>query len=316
MTMFAPAIEVPTTLADTAARLGTSSISPFTIGDETELLLLADGGLAGFVRRGRWAIMATSPVTPHGTEDIALAEVVDRLRRERLRPVFAAVPDPERYTARGLHVHPIADDAVVHLDGFSLAGKKRASIRHSVTSARRAGLTVEPYGPEHAGGCAAVSEHWLRTKRGGEMGFTLGRFDPETMLRTDCRVAVDDSGAVVGFVTWHGYDDGRGRVLDLMRRAPDAPNPTMDLLIGDSLLSFAEDGIERASLGSVPRSKGKLAERIYPTRTLHRYKQKYAPEWQTLYLVAPSRLMLQPATLAVARAYSSNGLLASVKRNG
>src|SRR3954452_14259366 len=176
MTMFATTIEVPTTLANTAARLGTSSVSPFTIGDETELLLLADGGIAGFVRRGRWAIMATSPVTPHGTEDIALREVLDRLRREHLRPVFAAVPDPERYTALGLYTHPIADDAIVDLAGFSLAGKKRASIRHSVTSAKRAGITVVQYNPQHAEGTAAVSAHWLKTKRGGEMGFTLGRF--------------------------------------------------------------------------------------------------------------------------------------------
>src|SRR4051794_28423751 len=314
MTMIAPAIEVPITLADTASRLGTSSVSPFTIGDETELLLLADGGIAGFVRRGRWAVMATSPVTPHGTEDIALREVLDRLRRQRLRPVFAAVPDPERYEAHGLRTHPIADDAVVDLNGFSLAGKKRASIRHSVTSARRAGLVVEPYGPQHADGCTAVSAHWLRTKRGGEMGFTLGRFEPDLMHRTDCRVAVDEDGEVQGFVTWHRYDDGRARVLDLMRRAPTAPNPTMDLLIADSLLSFSEAGIERASLGSVPRSKGKLAERIYPTRTLHRYKQKYAPEWHTMHLVAPSRFLYQPATLAVARAYSSAGLLASLRR--
>src|SRR3954447_13887743 len=108
MTMIATAIEVPTTLADTASRLGTSSISPFTIGDETELLLLADGGVAGVVRRGRWAIMATSPVTPHRIEDLALAEVLGRARRERLRPVFAAVPDPQRFAAQGMHVHAIA----------------------------------------------------------------------------------------------------------------------------------------------------------------------------------------------------------------
>src|SRR3954462_12044242 len=168
MTMFTTTIEVPTTLAHTASRLGRSSVSPFTIGDETELLLLADGGVAGFVRRGRWAVMATSPATPHGTQDTPPAEIIERLRRERLRPVFAAVPDPERFIAHGLYTHPIADDAVVELDGFSLAGKKRASIRHSVTSARRAGLVVEAYGPEHAEGCAAVSAHWLRTKRGGE----------------------------------------------------------------------------------------------------------------------------------------------------
>src|SRR4051794_986451 len=103
--------------------------------------------------------MVTSPVTPHGTEDIAPAEGLDPLRREGLRPVFAAVPHPQRLPARGMHVHPIGDDAIIALEGFSLAGKKRASIRHSVTSARRAGITVEPYGPRHADGTAAVSAH-------------------------------------------------------------------------------------------------------------------------------------------------------------
>jgi phosphatidylglycerol lysyltransferase len=314
--MTATTIEVPELLADVPARLGRSSVSPFLVGDDTELLLLADGGLAGFVRRGRWAIMATGPVTPSGTEELALDEVLDRLRHERLRPVFAAVPDPDRYRSRGLHAQPIADDATIALTDFSLSGKRRSSIRHSVTSARRAGLRVEAYGPEHAAGTTAVSNSWLSTKRGGEMGFTLGRFDPDGMHRTDCRVAVDENGTVVGFVTWHRYDDGRARVLDIMRRLPDAPNPTMDLLIGESLLAFAAEGVERASLGSVPRSKGRIAERIYPTISLRRYKDKYAPEWQPMYLVAPSHRSLPLAMLAVAKAYTSEGLLASLRRNG
>ena len=315
MTMTAQTIEVPELLADIPARLGRNSVSPFTVADDGELMMLADGGLAGYVRRGRWAVMPTTPVTPHGTEDLALDEVLRRLREEGLRPVFAAVPDPEPFHQRGFHTQAIADDSQIDLTTFSLSGKKRSSIRHSVTSAKRAGVTVESYGPHHEEGCAIVSSSWLSTKRGGEMGFTLGRFDPDALHRTDCRVALDN-GRIVGFVTWHVYDDGRARVLDVMRRLPDAPNPTMDLLIGESLLGFAADGVERASLGSVPRSKGKLAERIYPTRSLYRYKQKYVPDWQPMYLAAPSHFMLPLATLAVARAYSSKGLLASIRRNG
>src|SRR5205085_6702177 len=83
------------------------------------------------------------------------------------------------------------------------------------------------------------------TKRGGEMGFTLGRFDPDLLGRADCRVAVDAEGRVVGLVSWHRYDAGRARVLDLMRRAPDAPNATMDALIAESLIDFAAAGVER-----------------------------------------------------------------------
>jgi phosphatidylglycerol lysyltransferase len=226
------------------------------------------------------------------------------------------VSTPELFQQAGMYCEPVAEDAMLQLDKFSLAGSRRASIRHSVTSARRAGLVVEEYCPQHAAGCAAVSAAWLATKRGGEMGFTLGRFDEVGAGPSDCRVAVDGDGRVVAFVTWRRFDDGRARVLDLMRRLPDAPNPSMDLLMGESLIGFAAAGVERASLGSVPLSHGRLAERIYPTRSLRRFKDKFAPDWQPRYLAAPTRARLPGALMAVARAYNSGGLVRALRRNG
>jgi phosphatidylglycerol lysyltransferase len=215
-----------------------------------------------------------------------------------------------------MYCQPVAEDAIIFLDRFDLAGSRRASIRHSVTSARRAGLVVEDYGPQHAAGCAAVSAAWLATKRGGEMGFTLGRFDSIGACPAECRVALDRNGRVVAFVTWHRFNGSRGRVLDLMRRLPDAPNPAMDLLIGDSLAGFAAEGVELASLGSVPLSRGRLAERVYPTRSLRRFKGKFAPEWQPRYLAVPSRTLVPRALTAVVRAYSPGGLCGALRRNG
>jgi phosphatidylglycerol lysyltransferase len=260
--------------------------------------------------------MAAEPATPAGTEAAALTELLGELRADHLRPVFAAVSSADLFERAGMHCEPSAEDAIIHLDRFSMAGSRRASIRHSVASARRAGLVVESYGPQHAAGCAAVSQAWLATKRGGEMGFTLGRFDSVGASADDCRVAVDGDGRVVAFVTWHRFNDDRARVLDLMRRHPDAPNPAMDLLIGDSLAKFAAEGVELASLGSVPLSHGKLAERIYPTRSLRRFKDKFAPDWQPRYLAVPSRAWAPTAIVAVARAYSTGGLCRALRRNG
>jgi lysylphosphatidylglycerol synthetase-like protein (DUF2156 family) len=90
----------------------------------------------------------------------------------------------------------------------------------------------------------------------------------------------------------------------------------MDLLIGDSLAKFAAEGVELASLGSVPLSHGRLAERIYPTRSLRRFKDKFAPDWQPRYLAAPSRAWAPGALVAVARAYSTGGLCRALRRNG
>jgi lysylphosphatidylglycerol synthetase-like protein (DUF2156 family) len=148
------------------------------------------------------------------------------------------------------------------------------------------------------------------------MGFTLGRFDTEELRHVDCRVAVDAEGRVVGFVSWHRYDAGRGRVLDLMRRAPDARNATMDALIAESLLGFAAVGVERASLACVPLGGGRLAETIYPTASLRHYKDKFAPEWERRWLVVPSRRQLVGGFLAVTRSYCGEGLIRGLKRNG
>jgi phosphatidylglycerol lysyltransferase len=260
--------------------------------------------------------MATDPASPAGTELEIVNELLDHLGQARLRPVFAAVAEPDLYAGLGLYPIPMAEDAVVTLADFSLAGKRRAGIRHSVASARRAGLAVMAWDQSLSSSAEAMSASWLATKRGGELGFTLGRFDPESIGRTDCRVVVDGDGRVVALATWHRYDDGRGRVLDLMRRASDAPNPAMDLLLAESLLGFAREGVEVASLGAVPLPHGSLAERAYPTRSLHRYKDKFAPDWQLRYLVAPSRHRQLGAQLAVARAYCPHGLLRGLRHNG
>lgn len=294
---------------------GRNSVSPFTLGDGRSTIELDCGGATGIMRFGRLAVMATEPLAPPGEEDTALDELLEVLKGRGLRPVFAAVVDEDRFRRRGLHTRPIAEDAIIDLDGFSFAGKRRASIRHSVASAHRGGLRVVPWSPRHAEGAEAVSAQWLSTKRGGEMGFTLGRFDPAAMDSLDCRLAVDDDDRVVGLVTWHRYDAGRSTVLDLMRRLPDAPNPTMDLLVAESLLEFSRAGVERASLGSVPLSGGELAERVYPTRSLWRYKSKFAPTWETRHLVVPTRRSLPFALRAMARCYCPAGLSNAIRRN-
>jgi phosphatidylglycerol lysyltransferase len=302
-------------LAEAAvARWGRSSVSPFLVGADRTVIRLG-AGAAGYVRQGRWAVLPTDAAAPVDAEADALAELLEVLARERLRPVFACVTDPEPYRNRGMHAVAIADDAVIELRSFSLSGGRRANVRHSVSAARRAGIVIAPFSAEWADGAAAVSAAWLATKRGGEMAFTLGRFDHEHLGRADCRVAVDAEGRVVGLVSWHRYDAGRARVLDLMRRAPDAPNSTMDALIAESLVGFAAAGVERASLSCVPLTRGPLAESLYPTASLRRYKDKFAPAWEQRWLVVPTRRQLLGGLLAVTRSYCAGGLVRGLRHN-
>jgi lysylphosphatidylglycerol synthetase-like protein (DUF2156 family) len=303
-----PAATVSPLMQAAVARWGRQSASPFLLGEDRVVVRLSGAAVAGYVRRGRWAVLATDVAAPPWARERVLDELLQRLKQDRMRPVFTCVSEAEPYESRGMHAMPIAEDAVIDLTSFSLKGKRMANIRHSVSAAKRAGLTVEPWSPELAEGVADVSKAWLSTKHGGEMGFTLGRFDPEEISSTDCRVAVNSSGKAVGFVTWHHHDGGRGRVLDIMRRSPDAPNPTIDLLIAESLLGFAEAGLREGSLACVPLSRGKMAERLYPTASLRRYKDKFNPNWEPRWLVVPSRRQLPGGLAAVARSYVPGGL--------
>jgi phosphatidylglycerol lysyltransferase len=302
--------------SDVVSRWGRSATSPFITGPSMELVACGSDAVAGYVRRGRWAVTPGDPVAPPGEETAALDAYLHLVDSRGLRPVFVATADADRYRQRGLVVMPLAEEATVALGDFSLQGKRRATVRHAMAAAGRLGLDVVDWHPRYEAGVAAVSAAWLATKRGGEMGFTLGTFQGPPTQGLSCRLIVTPDDEVLGFVTWHEYDGGRGRVLDVMRRHPDAPNPTMDCLIGTSLLEFAAAGVAHASLSAVPISHGPLAERIYPAASLRHFKDKFGPCWETRWLAVPSRSRLPGALRAVAYAYCPGGIRAALRHNG
>ncbi|HEV7205332.1 MAG TPA: phosphatidylglycerol lysyltransferase domain-containing protein [Jatrophihabitans sp.] len=303
-----------------AAEHGRTGVAPFLASPDVETVELVGGaGLSGYARRGRWAVTPGDVVAPeHWTEE-ALDEYLDVLRSRRLRPAFLAVADVEPLRRRGFDVTEIADEAVIDLASFSLAGSKRANIRHSTTSARRAGLVVRPFDERDAPQIEEISREWLRTKRGGEMGFTLSRYEEVSDQvhdhSADLWVTVDASDRVQAWCTWRHYLGGQGRVLDVMRRRPDAPNPAMDGLMATVLENYRDAGLSLASLASVPRGHGDLAERVYPTRSLRAYKQKFAPRWETRWLAVPAARQRLFALMAVGRAYCPGGLGRALRPN-
>ena len=304
-----------------AARFGATGVAPFLAASDVEVVDVIDGwGAAAYLRRGRWAVTAGDVVAPDLVADAALDQYLAALQQRRLRPAFVAVADPERFARRGFAVTEVADEALLDLAEFTLSGKPRAGIRHAVASARRLGLTVRPYDPADAPQLAAISRAWLATKRGGELGFTLSRhgdvLDQLADGATDLWSVAGPDGTIWAWCTWRHYRNGAARVIDIMRRRPDAPNPAMDFLLATTLEHYREDGVALASLASVPRSHGRLADRIYPTRSLRAYKQKFAPRWEPRWLAIPRRWQEPFAQLAIARAYCPQGVIRAARRNG
>jgi len=93
----------------------------------------------------------------------------------------------------------------------------------------------------------------------------------------------------------------RGWTLDLMRRRDGGFGPVMEFLIGSSAKHFSEEGAEIMSLSGAPLAHdyppdagaiaglsdwlANMLEPVYGFGSLHRFKEKFQPRYETMYLL-------------------------------
>lgn len=315
-------------------RYGRSSAAPLLMLEDNSLLTVCGGdALVGLGVSNNVAVSLGAPVAPPDLEEAALREFVDHCERVGWTPALIATDLRQRDLAAkvGFRSLRIGVEAFLDVPSFSQRGSRRANVRHTVTRARKEGLVVRRWSPEirtdqRVRQLRAISNAWLQTKGGPELGFTLGRFDPEIMNVTEAYIAIVGEGTederVVGFVTWLPYDGGRSAVLDLMRRAEPCPPGTIETLLVDSIEDFKSMDRPRCSLGGVPLAsvesrEGRVQEllgwvyenggSVYEARGLFRYKDKFDPQWEPMYLCYPERSDLPSVAVAVLRSYLPRG---------
>ncbi len=324
----------PGAARELAERHGQSSTAPLLALPDNARLPLCDGqALAGLAVRNGVALSLGLPVGPEGLEEPALVELVQHCERAGWTPALLALDDRQRViaAAQGFSAQKIGEEAFLDVPGFSTDGKRRANVRHSVTRARKDGVVVVKYDPrsrtaERDQQLAGISAAWLADKGGPELGFTLGRFDLDRLDDQEVFIAVVDADTpderVVGFVTWLPYANGAAAVLDLMRRGEDCPPGVMETLVVDSLADFAARGRAVASLGGVPLAAtaertdrtsqllGWLYEHgdsVYAAKGLFRFKDKFDPRWEPMYLAYPGAADVPRIGLAALRAFLPPG---------
>jgi len=207
------------------------------------------------------------------------------------------------YQRAGLDSLELGDEAVLHLDEFRLEGRSMRGVRQAVNRVRRSGYTLDvrrqrdlaPADLEEAR-TTAEALRGEDVERGFSMA--LGRLgdprDPELVVAR----ARDGAGrlvAVLTFVPW-GTD---GLSLDLMRRARDSENGTVEFVVVGVAELAAGLGVERISLnfavfrsvfergarvgaGPVLRLWHRVllvASRWWQIESLYRANAKYQPEW-------------------------------------
>lgn len=296
-------------VADLIRTYGGGTLSWMTTWEGNSYLRTSTGVVAYQIRAGA-AIALADPLGPEEGRSASVAEFIAASEEAALIPCFfsagaatqAAVPDSWRALV-------VADDTIVDLPGLAYTGKRWNSVRTTLNRASREEMTFrlthlrdESWGVRTQ--LQAISNQWVGEKQLPEMRFTLGTLaeadDPEVRIA----LALDARGDVHGFLSWMPvYGEGvvRGWTLDLMRRREHGFGPVMEYLIGSSALAFRDEGAEFMSLSGAPltheyppEAQGLAAlstrlsdalEPVYGFQSLHRFKHKFHPRYETMSLL-------------------------------
>lgn len=214
----------------------------------------------------------------------------------------------QAFREAGLNALELGDEAILHPDRFKLSGPDMKPVRQAVTRARRAGLTVRirrhrDLSPEELNDVIERADQWRDTETERGFSMALGRLgDPAD---GDCLLVEavhDGEGAVVAMLSLVPWGTN-GVSLDLMRRSPQSPNGTIELMVSELCLQAEDIGISRislnfamfrsafeegAQLGAGPIARLWRALLVFFSRwwqleTLYRSNMKYLPEWVPRY---------------------------------
>ncbi|PZU47812.1 MAG: hypothetical protein DI566_04375 [Microbacterium sp.] len=247
-------------------------------------------------------------------------------------PAFYSVEDEllPAFDERGWEHLPVAEETVLDLATFDLAGKAWQKVRQPLTRAEREGMQAlwTTWAELPAGVTAQIvelSEAWVSEKALPEMRFTLGSLAEASDPDVAVTVAIDAAGVVQAVTSWMPvWRDGVlvGRTLDFMRRRPDGPNGVMEYVIARTALICREAGMEFVSLSGAPLAIRDTAgegaesalglflawlasalEPVYGFASLFRFKAKFRPRYVGVHLAYADPLALPRIGVAIARAY-------------
>jgi len=292
------------------------------------LIKSAPGSEAALLRQGRLSLLAghkmpSAMVMASNQSLVMLRDALDRTTKpERvlddlsqtaktrfLSPSLYKAPPRLALSARraGWQVLPISAEAFIRPHSYNTEGRAYRQLRRKLRSAKAKGVTItKATGPLPLAEMAQINAEWTH-RRGGERGFSMGVWSPDT-IQFDKVFLAWDNEKLLGFLTLH--QNPREQVLDLMRYGKDAPDGMMQMLLDFAIRDAADAGVERLSLASVPIDAqahespffGYLRTylgRVSGAGGLRQFKASFAPQWQTLYMAAPTRLGLTLAALDI-----------------
>lgn len=308
---------------------GQDSLSYFSTRREKSVIFSPDGRAAVAYRVIRSVSLAAGdPVGDPASWDAAIGQWKQEARTYGWIPAVLSTSKTgaAAYVRSGMAVVPFGDEAVIHPERFSLNNTSMTDLRHTVNRLDRAGMTFRirrhgELGEEELRDVVRLTDSWRHgeTERGFSMA--LSRLGDPADARCLLVTAHTEDGRTVGllsFVPW----GSTGVSLDVMRRAPDAPNGTTEFMIAKLLEESPDLGIVQVSLnfamfretfarseefgaGLMTRFNSSVLgvlDRFLQLERLYQFNQRFNPDWVPRYLCVDSRVSLFNVAIAAGMA--------------
>ncbi|MFB7845366.1 bifunctional lysylphosphatidylglycerol flippase/synthetase MprF [Microbacterium sp. NPDC056052] len=289
------------------------------------------GAVAYRVIRGV-ALTMSDPVCAEGAERETIEAFVHHCEtqgwsacfysfHERFLPVFQSF---------GWQHMSVGEETVIDLAGFELTGKAWQKIRQPLNRGEREGITTlwstwHELPAQYTAEIEAVSEEWVANKKLPEMGFTLGGMEELKDPDVGIFLAINKDDKIEATTSWlPSWTDGKvtGWTIDFMRRGDGSMPGIMEFIIASAALHMKEQGAQVMSLSGAPLATkpgedpgnptvmsrllewlGRMLEPAYGFTSLFRFKSKFNPRYETIYMAYADPAQLANIGLAIGEAY-------------
>lgn len=269
---------------------------------------------------GGFAIVLEEPVCAEEYKLDVLYEFDRHCRKMGLKPAFYRVDENSIPWFNSLRKRKIiiGQEAILEIETFSLEGKEKKSLRNGMNSLRNKGYITTIHTAPHSGAflsqLKSVSDEWLNSFQKEEFVFSQGMFDQAELQQQDIITVEDAEGNVKAFLNIipdHAADES---TYDLVRKTNDAPGAAMDALI-IKLIDYAKERNKLyLNLGLVPMTgifqpdntaeqiiklAAEKIKRFQHYKGLREFKEKFATDWETKYLIYDNDFDLVQLPLAL-----------------
>ena len=324
--------EERTRAAAIVQKYGRTALARATLFDDKCYYFTPGETLIAYAVRGRGAIVLGDPIGPTDQMAATIPAFKYFCSCKDWTPAFiSTLPDYlDIYRASGFDVVCIGYEAIVILEQFTLEGSKNKGLRNTVSRMERTGFKAEVHMPPLDDklllSLRNISDAWLTLRKGGEMHFSDGWFEDDYIRNGPVMVIHAPDGSPTAFTNLVSEYQKNELTIDLMRHYPDPEPGTMEFLFVKMLQWAREKGYDTFSLGlsaivgvgeksDDPRVEQALhtiseyVSRFYNFKGLHRFKDKFHPQWEPRYLVYQGPSSLPQVLSSLLRVHSGNNSL-------